>query len=95
MKKKTKHLSPNEQIIYLCAFRYALGRASAVPGIIMEEIEKVRDSIDFSYLYEMECEIRHYVEQDLVDEYWKDKWAEFADEMVEYLIERKKQETEE
>ena len=95
MKKKTKHLSQNEQRIYMCAFRYALGRATSMPGIIMEEIEKVRDSIDLFYLCQMESETRHYVEQGLVDEYWRDKWEKFADEMVEYLIERKKQETEE
>jgi hypothetical protein len=95
MKKKTKHLSRQEQCVYVCAFRYALGRATATPGVIMEEIEKVRDSIDTFFLGQMVCEIRHAVEHNLVDEYWKDKWAKFADELNEYLIERGKQEVKE
>lgn len=95
MSNKHKRMNNDLQIIYMCAFRYALGRATAVAGIIMEEIEKVRDSMDLAYLFHIECETRHAFEQDLVDEYWKDKWEKFADEMVTYLIERKKQEMKE
>lgn len=94
MEKKTKHLSRQEQCVYVCAFRYALER-TAMPGVIMEEIEKVRDSIDTFFLGEMVGEIRHASEHGLVDKYWEEKWAKFAIELDEYLIEREKQEAEE
>lgn len=89
---KNKHLSKQEQCVYVCAFRYALGRATAVPGIIMEEIERVRDAIDTFFLGQMVCEIRHAVKHDLVDEYWEEKWAKFADELDAYVIERENKE---
>lgn len=92
MKKKNKHLSRQEQCVYVCAFRYALGRATATPGVIMEEIEKVRDSIDTFFLGQMVCEIRHALVHDLINGYWEENWAKFAVEMDEYLIEREKQE---
>lgn len=66
---KSKQLSLNEEIVLSCAFRYALGRATYVVGVICEELQKNYHLLPISTKERISREIQEYQ-----DEYGEAVW---------------------
>lgn len=88
MKKREKNLDIGIQSVYICAFRYALGRATYMPGVIMEEIDKVITQIGICHIEQFISDIDHAVKHKLLDAYWKKEWLRWADKLRKHVKER-------
>lgn len=73
-----------------CAVRYALGRASYIPGLVMDEIRPMLAELTAKTLYCMERDIREWVvgTGNQKNQYWEE-WGDFL-KLIEEQFEKQK-----
>jgi len=86
-------IEPNDDMggaVLNCAVRYALGRASYMPGLVMDEIRPVVGNLTEKTLFCMERDIREWMQDtgNQKNPYWED-WDGFLKLVREQLEKRK------
>lgn len=86
-------IEPNDDMggaVLNCAVRYALGRASYMPGLVMDEIRPKLANLTEKTLYCMERDIREWMADtgNQMNPYWED-WGDFLTLVREQLEKQK------
>lgn len=83
--------------LLICAVRYALGRLSYMPGLVMMEITPMIKDLSYSSLFIMRNDIREYLDtrtetrkRDMLDDYQKE-WSTFLQQLETELKLRQKE----